>query len=311
MSFLRFSFLLAFCLLLVAVAVPHGRTLHPAADSVGHFWVHLTVLLALFSLLAIFAGMRRFGIAGFATAVAALLAMAPVLGSWPGPAEAHGPEPRLRLLQFNTLYANRSPESVVRMIRVSGADAVTLQEVTPSMRAAVETLRDIYPRQLHCRNAIRIGGVSVLSKVDGPKGRCAETRLLAASLPVRFAGHDLAVTSLHLKWPWPHAQNEQVARLATFFPANGLPVVMAGDLNAAPWSATAARLARMSGTTVATGYRPSWLATELPEVLRPWIGLPIDHAFAPQDMRLVSARVLGDAGSDHLPVLFEFSPKDR
>ena len=201
--------------------------------------------------------------------------------------------------------------AMVRMIRESGADAVTLQEVTPSMRAAVETLRDIYPRQLHCRNAIRIGGVSVLSKVDGPKGRCAETRLLAASLPVRFAGHDVAVTSLHLNWPWPHAQNEQVARLATFFPANGLPVVMAGDLNAAPWSATAARLARMSGTTVATGYRPSWLATELPEVVRPWIGLPIDHAFAPQDMRLVSARVLGDAGSDHLPVLFEFSPKDR
>ncbi|MCB1381764.1 MAG: endonuclease/exonuclease/phosphatase family protein [Notoacmeibacter sp.] len=312
MSRLRLVFLAGFWPLCVTVALPHARGFHPALDSAGHFWMHACAVLAAASLAGLALGLRRTALAGLGLMGAALLAMAMATETGlPRHARAAPAGPGLTLLQFNTLFANRDANAVVRMIRASKADAVTLQEVTPAMRAALESLRDAYPRQLHCPGATRIGGVSVLTKLDGLEGSCAGSRLLAAALPVTVDGQSLAIVSLHLKWPWPHGQNEQVASLGRFFALQRQQLVMAGDLNAAPWSATAKRLAQASGTKIAPGYRPSWLMPELSSGLRPILGLAIDHAFAPSALRLADAHVLAGAGSDHLPVLFTFVPRDR
>lgn len=51
---------------------------------------------------------------------------------------------------------------------------------------------------------------------------------------------------------------------------------------------------------------PTWLYRQLPEFLR-FAGLPIDRIFARGDVRVHSVETLDSVGSDHLPVMVEFS----
>ena len=82
---------------------------------------------------------------------------------------------------------------------------------------------------------------------------------------------------------------------------------LAGDLNAATWSAAVRRIEAASGLTHVAGIGPSWLDRRLPDALRAYVGLPIDQVFAKGDMVILSAKTLESVGSDHLPVLVEFS----
>jgi endonuclease/exonuclease/phosphatase (EEP) superfamily protein YafD len=52
---------------------------------------------------------------------------------------------------------------------------------------------------------------------------------------------------------------------------------------------------------------PTWLDHSLPPSLRDYIGLPIDHVLAKGLVQVHSVGKAGDAGSDHAPVLVEFS----
>jgi len=42
-------------------------------------------------------------------------------------------------------------------------------------------------------------------------------------------------------------------------------------------------------------------------MLRPYVGLPIDQVFSKGEVAILSAKTLESVGSDHLPVLVEFS----
>ncbi|MCC0030309.1 MAG: endonuclease/exonuclease/phosphatase family protein [Brucellaceae bacterium] len=81
--------------------------------------------------------------------------------------------------------------------------------------------------------------------------------------------------------------------------------VIAGDFNAAPWSAAMRSIADASGATVSPG--ATWLGFGLPQALRPLAGLPIDHVLVKGAAPLEKPWRLGDAGSDHLPVMLRFA----
>ena len=51
---------------------------------------------------------------------------------------------------------------------------------------------------------------------------------------------------------------------------------------------------------------PTWLQIKLPDFLR-FAGLPIDQVFSKGAVLIHSASRLEDTGSDHLPVMVEFS----
>ena len=96
-------------------------------------------------------------------------------------------------------------------------------------------------------------------------------------------------------------------RLAGPLAGSGETALLAGDLNAATWSAAVRRIEAACGLTHVAGIGPSWLDRRLPDALRPYVGLPIDQVFAKGDIVILSAKTLEAVGSDHLPVLVEFS----
>ncbi len=286
---------------------------HPAFDSMGHFRMHLAAAMALAGLILLFTKLRREGLLVLVLALGALASGAHAMGLGLAAGRAQAvPDTGsgYKLLQFNMLFKNKQPQELVRMIAREHPDIVTLQEVSRSFKPWLERLRGTFPYQKVCPSDGRIGGVAILSRrpwAEGSGQGCFE-RGFAAVAQIDFGGRPVDVAALHLLWPWPHGQPAQVERLTGMMRALGDTAIVAGDFNAAPWSVTVQRLAQEAGATVHSP-GPSWFVAELPQSWRPYIGLPIDHVMTKGLASAGKPQTAGDAGSDHLPVIFTFRLK--
>jgi endonuclease/exonuclease/phosphatase (EEP) superfamily protein YafD len=298
---------------------------HPAFDSIAHFRAHLAALLGLLAVLLVF---RGDWLQALAAAVFTVTAFTTVQDAFPLPgltsvrAASEPPdEPRAvyRLLHMNLLYDNPTPSKVLSLIGRTKPDVITLNEVTPRWVLYFDQIAAAYPYRVVCEGTSHVGGVAVLSRRPLDKedaGRCFVGGTLATAF-VNFGGRTVEVAALHLDWPWPYSQPHLIEHLRDPLGQLAETVLVAGDLNAVGWSAAVHRVARSGGLTAIASIGPTWLHRALPKGLRRWIGLPIDHAFFKGDVVVHSATVLEDAGSDHLPILVEFSipqlapPADR
>ena len=292
-----------------------GRTV-PFFDSLAQFRAHLTVSLFLLALCLIV--LRSVAAATLAAIVAAYAAVSVSPFLVPRPAgEPSRPEPSktalvgrgpLKLLQMNLRY-DADPVRAVTTIARLDPDVLTLQEISRRWVEAIEPLRADYPYSAFCGVAGAAGGVAILSRipfVEEDAACRAGDGFLARRLDLGN-GAGLTVVSEHLVWPWPFRQGRQVAALGEdVLPKLQMPLLIAGDFNAAPWSATVQRYASASRTKPTTGIGPTWLPTRLPDPLRPLVGLPLDNVLASDGVRLVSVTRQDATASDHLPILVTF-----
>ena len=215
---------------------------------------------------------------------------------------ADNPPTVYRLLQLNLLFDNRKPEKVFSLIGRTQPDVVTFNEVSEKWMVALGTQSAVYPYRLLCPP------LAILSR--RPFGPIASQRCydeILAMVAINFGGHEVTVAAMHLGWPWPYGQFQQIDDVAPVLRTLPGTVILAGDLNAAGWSVAASRVAETGQLTLVPWVGPTWSYRSLPNWLRPWIGLPIDHVFFKGNVVIHSARVQEEAGSDHLPVLIEFS----
>lgn len=291
-----------------------GR-LHPAFDSMAHFRVHLAVLLVLAALPLLLArSFRWHGLLAAALGAAAILTVTGT-SSLPGlgPVQASylprdSFSPVYRLLHLNLRYDNPEPGKVLSLIGRVRPDVVTLNEVSPMWADKLALLSSSYPYRTVCRIDNHAGGVAILSLrpfAEGTESRCLDGGTFATAT-VDLGGRPVEVGAVHLHWPWPFGQSRQIDDMAPLLAETAETSILAGDLNAAPWSAASARIADASGMTPVGPPGPTWLYQALPEFLR-FAGLPIDRIFAKGDVIVHAADTLESVGSDHLPVLVEFS----
>ncbi|WP_100213173.1 endonuclease/exonuclease/phosphatase family protein [Nitratireductor aquibiodomus] len=288
-----------------------GR-LHPALDSMAHFRIHLAVLIALLAAPLLFVkGWRQIGAAGTVLGIATLSAtLLPVQAST-GSAragETDAPAARYRLLQLNLRYDNATPKQVFSLIGRTKPDIVTLNEVSRMWVEELKFLEAAYPYRVICPPPARIGGVAILSRrpfADPSAFACYDRGSMAVAT-VRLGADAVEIGTLHLGWPWPFEQHRQVGRVAPVLERLPDTAILAGDLNATPWSVTAHRVAAAGRLDLLPGVGPTWMKPIVPESLRRLVGLPIDNLFTKGRIVPFSVERLEDVGSDHLPVLLEF-----
>ncbi|MEZ5805733.1 MAG: endonuclease/exonuclease/phosphatase family protein [Rhizobiaceae bacterium] len=287
--------------------------LHPAFDSFAHFRVHLAALMMPAALPLFLSRWWAHGIMALVLGGAAIVSALglPALGVGQvhagferKPLAARG----YRLMQFNLRYDHPDPERVVVLLDELRPDFVLLEEVSDMWAGKLRGLTNLYPYQLRCGRTSGVGGTAILSQEPFGIGRMTECAgdgsLAIAQVELDSVAVDLA--ALHLGWPWPFGQSRQVTRLTPDLASLGQNAILAGDLNAAPWSRTARRVMAAGALTPMESPGPTWLSSGFPAAWRPWIGLPIDHVFAKGDVVLYSGHTLPEAGSDHLPILIEF-----
>lgn len=289
--------------------------LHPAFDSLAHFRVHLAVLLLIAALPLLFLrGFRWNGVMATALGAGAILSVVGISALvGPGASQAAlQPDDETaavyKLLHLNLRYDNPEHGKVLSLIGRLMPDVVTLNEVSPAWAEKIALLAGSYRYRIVCHIDNHAGGVAILSLrpfAEGDEGKCLEGGTFATA-KLDFGGNAVEVGAMHLHWPWPFDQADQIEDLAPLLGAMGDAAILAGDLNATPWSAASARVAEASGMTPFGPAQPTWLYRKLPEYLR-FAGLPIDRIFAKGDVDIRSVETLEAVGSDHLPVLVEFS----
>jgi endonuclease/exonuclease/phosphatase (EEP) superfamily protein YafD len=292
--------------------------LHPAFDSLGHFRAHLAVLAAVLAVLVVASAFRLLAGSALVFSAIAFSTTSNMLSlPWLGPVGAGfeakaGDRAIYRLLQMNLRFDNPTPEKVLSLIGRAKPDVVTLEEVSDMWRQKLDLLSNAYPHRILCPFPNGVFGVAILSRrpfAAGVEPRCFGRGAMAIAT-VDFGGTEVDVAAIHLAWPWPFEQAWQIGMLAEGLTALGETSLMAGDCNAAPWSAAVGRLAEMGGLKLMPPVGQTWLYHKLPHFLR-FAGLPIDHVFSRGAVLIHSAAKLEEDGSDHLPVMIEFSLRPR
>lgn len=301
-----------------AVAAGYFGSVHRALDSFSHLRVHFAVLMVA-SALPLFA--TRLLKLGALAVFAALLAIAstsatvpiPAIGMQYGPLHRRDAEqPVYRLLQANLRYDNAEPGLFLSLVGRVQPDVITLNEVSQLWEDKLDLLQSAYPYRIICPHPQGIWGVAILSRrpfAAGEAPRCDPRGAFATAL-FSFGGRWLTVSSMHLGWPWPFEQAWQVGGLTPYLEAIEAPAILAGDMNAVPWSYTIARVAQAGSFTLMPSPGLTWFTNRLPSFLS-FAGLPIDQVFAKGGVRIHSVRSLDPVASDHLPVLVEFSLEAR
>jgi len=228
------------------------------------------------------------------------------LGATPAPTDSRV----YRAVFLNADLDNPEPEKVLEYLRQADADLVVLVEVTPTLMKALEPLQPAYP---YARSSPRNDGrgIAVWSRLAWDDIEVREfdpSGFLSVVARFSLAGNRLTVIGTHPPWPMgatcSEHRNQQFAELARFATAQEGQVMILGDMNCTSWSPHFQDLLRGSGlqdSRQGFGIQPSWPA---------WLPLPliaIDHCLASPGVIIHDRRIGPEVGSDHYPVVVEFS----
>ena len=280
----------ALLLAVIALAGGYMGWLHPLGDSLAVGRGIASAAILILGVCATFAGLRM---AAFVSVLLALLTGGQVMlaYSWPGLSGIYS------VYQKNMLFRNVDLPALEADIRATGPQIVTLQEVSDANLALLAALKDAYPHQHVCPGS-KVGGTAILTKLTPVEG----TAFCAPGLAVMqvVAGKDgqdrFWLASVHLHWPWPYSQADQVRQLLPVLGRIKGPAIMAGDFNMVRWANSVTQMAGVLDVRPAGPTFGSYVG--LSEVFP----LPIDHVFSSRGGKVTPRAALG---SDHLGLFAE------
>ena len=299
-SLRRFSLLCSWAIAAALIAGQFGA-FHPAADSFSHPRLHLVVLAVPFLLLLLVA--RAWINALFLITV--IVVSAGSLGQLFGGSMLSEDRPQsaghLRVVSLNMNHNHADTDQISAYFEDMRPDVITLQEASVEPPRVTRRLKESYPHQVICQYRGSVG-IAVLSRTPFAGTGCMNDHRLAWAT-VSKDGKNTTVASLHLRWPYPLPQAEQIDALSSVWDQLDTPLVITGDFNAVPWSHTVQRVAAQSGTRVVPGLRRSFIWRDN------WLGdlmaLPIDHALISPTLKVGGAALGPHVSSDHLPLIVD------
>ena len=223
------------------------------------------------------------------------------------PAPAGDPQAQvLAVASANVHLDSRNTQGLATWLAQEKPDVVVLLEVSPAYAQGLRTLRD-YPFQ-HIVAKDSPFGIAVLSRHPLQQIEVIEDAQGIAHIEaqLQWHGQPIGIIALHPMPPlspqYHSVRNTKLAALAKQATASAIPTVLAGDLNATPWSSAFSGLAQL-GLRRASGLAATW-----PAALQGVLGLPIDHVLVTHHWAVVARQVGPELGSDHLPVLVRLVP---
>jgi len=286
-------------------------------SGVGHRWVDILAQFtapacaaAVIGTLACLA--LRLWPAGATGALASALLLLAAWPQWTPPKGVPEPgAPTLRVYSANVWARNTDVDAIRRSIADADADIVILVEFGDAPAARIDEVLAGYPHR------------ALLGRVDRPSGPArsviASRTPILRQLPdppdglstvgavVQTSLGPITVFGVHLTRPWPFqyqwGQITQVMALTerrNAAPDN--PVIAAGDFN----SVSSARIGRQMKADMGLIPAPGWPGT-WPSGLPAVLGMTIDQVWRSPDLALTDRRLGRPTGSDHRPVITEFT----
>lgn len=295
---MRVLVVVATFLLATAILAGFFGGVHPAFDSFAHFRAHLSLLAALAALLLVMLRQSREGLSVLALAI---LAGSTAIPAWIGTSDVHDGTPGLRIAHANLRFDNPQRDAALARLQQEDPDVLLLAEVSPQWVARLALVQE-WPHRLICPGRGMIGGTAILSKLPFSPERapgCHDGGGLAIA-SVDSGGQSITLAEWHLHWPWPSRQMEEIDGLVQTLSALPPTTVLAGDFNAAPWSAALGKISTAGNLVIVNGIGGTGSPMTMAAFRR--FGLPLDNVL--HGTRLaVSARAMPLPGSDHRAVI--------
>ncbi len=268
----------------------------PILETFGNLQVHIAAACAAMVIVALLGrsnGWTMVAVAVLVFNVASVgLRVAPV-AVCPVQTAATGQHP-VHILTHNIWGRNRDLAAIERVLVRKKPDVVVLQEIRPHHQPLFDRMRAQYPYQAACELNPDCG-IAILSRYPFERVREAGGEAVTATeIVLSIEGRKLVLLGTHVRRPFHgRAQSAEFRALTPI--VSGLPAnaVIAGDFNSVIWSPNMARYVEASGVCAANTTQATW-----PQWLGPF-GVPIDHIFLKQGVRLLSIATVGDTGSDH------------
>jgi endonuclease/exonuclease/phosphatase (EEP) superfamily protein YafD len=229
-------------------------------------------------------------------------------------AKGCAPAKTISLLNANVLQTNRDYATVLRLVEARQPDILLLLETGPDWARAMLPLKKSYPYRL-VQPVPSTYGMMLFSKLPmrGEIRNLLQPAVPSAWTQVRLRdGQWIDFYALHPEPPWPGDDSgERDAELLTVgkqVRAKGRAAIVMGDLNDVAWSYTSRlfkRVAGMQDPRVGRGFYPTFNANY------PLLRWPLDHLFVSPHFQIGSIDLLGDIGSDHLPLYFSLCLTER
>lgn len=235
-----------------------------------------------------------------------LLSLTFPLLQWPGhrvlePAPKAPPAKALSIFCHNLWGANRQAMAELEDIRKLSPDIAVLVEVDSWWAKQLESLESAYPYNLvEARDGYF--GVAVFSRIPLRKSLLRDFSGYEIPSPLiefEFQGQVVTLIATHPPPPVDaqsfRIRNWQLAELAREARLCEHPLIVVGDFNCTPWSATLHRFLRESGL------RKSSVSQEITwsPLRSSWLGFPIDYQLATQEWREEHGQTGNFLGSDH------------
>lgn len=255
-------------------------------------------------------GLLRMKAAGLLSILVAALLAFTVWPQWFPAGPAADPDaPVVRLYSANLFHLNNDTAAIRRSIEAADPDIVVLIELGEAPGDDLDRLLEGYPhrstsmlpdREQHRPRSLVASRWPLMARTAPPAG------LQAVAVTSRSPLGPIDVVGVHLTRPWPFkdswGQISQAMALDELVKGFDGPVIVAGDFNSVSSARIGRQVRRDMGLRPAPGFPGTW-PSGLPSVL----GLTIDHVYASDDLAFVRRRVGADMGSDHRPVVVDFT----
>ncbi|MGD9524550.1 MAG: endonuclease/exonuclease/phosphatase family protein [Gemmatimonadales bacterium] len=217
----------------------------------------------------------------------------------------------LRILNANVLTPNREAGRLLALVRQHAPDLVITLESDTWWERQLDTLAEDYPfavkhpldnlygMHLYSRLELREVSVEFLVEPDKPS--------IHAHVVLR-SGEVVRLHVLHPAPPSPTENEESTPRdrelvvVARRVAREGVPAIVAGDLNDVAWSHTTRAFRRISGMLDPRVGRGMFNTYHAGHWFMRW---PLDHVFHTDEFTVRRIERLPGIGSDHFPLLSE------
>lgn len=214
------------------------------------------------------------------------------------------PPSELRFLALNGWHFHRNPARLEDAIARSGADVVVLSEVGPDRQPMLDRLATLYPHTESCADRwecslVILSRLPIEASGSGRNGRDAPPLVWAriAASPFQVGALTIVGTHVHRPSRDPLIHRRHVDAIATLVASVPGPLILAGDFNTSPYSASYRYILERTGLHPAARLLPTWPAWP---VVLPQVAL--DHIFLSRTLRATNVGTGPVSGSDHLPL---------
>lgn len=287
-----------------------------ALSGIGHRWVDILaqftspVLLAAIGVTVVCLLFRLWP----ASIVGGLACVVLALSVWPQWTPTKGvpvpDQPIVRVYSANLYVFNTDVGAMRRSIAAADADILVLVELGQAPASRLDQLLPDYPHRVligearagdHARSIIASRYPILQGLPERPDG------LSTVGATVQTPIGPINVFGVHLTRPWPYqyqwGQITQVMALAERMKAApDHPVIAAGDFN----SVSSARIGKQIQSDLGLIPAPGWPGT-WPSQIPAFAGITIDQVYRSPDLALITRRLGEPTGSDHRPVITEFT----